>query len=101
MLAQQPGAVRSTHHMVLEDERLQAALLVEGRRLLVVHRSAEDVGRGMDMCIHEAEDRADRRRRWWEARTCANTSRGSTTVAKPAAPTIATQPVRNSRRAAS
>jgi len=66
MLAQQPGAVRSTHYMVLEDERLQATLLVEDRRLLVVHRSAEDVGRGMDMRIHEAEDRADRRRRRWE-----------------------------------
>src|SRR5215469_3101643 len=62
MLAQQPGAVRRAQHVVLEDERLQPALLVEDRRLLVVNRPAEDVGSGVDVRVHETEDRADRRR---------------------------------------
>ena len=63
VLAREPGAVRGGHHMVLEDERLEPALLVEDRHLLVVHGPAEDVGRGVDVRVHEAGDRADFRRR--------------------------------------
>src|SRR5213594_1346762 len=86
--------------MILQHERLKSAVLVENGHLLVVERAAEYVGCGVDVRIHEACDRADRRGRGGKTRTCANNSRGSAIVASPAPPTIATPPLRNSRRVA-
>ena len=42
------------------------AILIEGRDLLIVQRPPEDVGRRVNMRIHETGDRANRRRWWWE-----------------------------------
>ena len=39
------------------------AILIEGRDLLIVQRPPEDVGRRVNMRIHETGDRAYRR--WW------------------------------------
>ena len=42
------------------------AILIEGRDLLIVQRPPEDVGRRVNMRIHETGDRAHRRRRGWK-----------------------------------
>jgi hypothetical protein len=49
--------------MLLQHKRLKSAVLVENCHLLVVQGTAEYVGCGVDVRVHEARDRADRRRR--------------------------------------
>src|SRR5262249_42895947 len=46
----------------------EPAIFIEDRDLLIVERSPENVGRGVDMGIHEARNRAHRwGRRWKDA----------------------------------
>jgi hypothetical protein len=59
----EPGAVGGRGDVVLEDDHLDAAVAVDRRRLVVVDRAAEHVGRGMDMRVHEPGDRVHQRRR--------------------------------------
>src|SRR5262249_28960734 len=68
VLAREPSSVRSAHHMVFEHERLEPTLLVKDRYLFVVDGPTKDVGRGVDVRVHEASDRAHRRR-WWRENT--------------------------------
>src|SRR5262249_55493811 len=64
VLAREPGAVGRGQDVILEDEGLESTILVEDRDLLIVERPSENVGRGVDMGIHEAGNRAhDRGRR--------------------------------------
>jgi hypothetical protein len=49
--------------MVLQDKRLKSAVPIENCHLLVVEGTAEHVGCGVDVRVHEPCDRADRRRR--------------------------------------
>src|SRR6516164_5992309 len=66
MLAREPSPVGSRHDVIFENKRLEPAIFIEGRDLLIVQRPAEDVGRRVNMRIHETRDRADRRRWRWE-----------------------------------
>jgi len=66
VLAREPGAVGCGQDVVLEDEGLEPAILVEDRDLLIVEGPPENVGRGVDMGIHEAGNRAHRRGRRWK-----------------------------------
>ena len=63
VLAGEPGSIRCRRDVVFEDQRLQSAFLVKDRHFLIVQGTAEDVGCGVDVGIHQAGDRADRRRR--------------------------------------
>ena len=97
VLAREPGAVGRGQDVVLKDEGLEPAIFIEDRDLLIVERPPENVGRGVDMGIHEAIG-LTAGGGGGKTRTCANTSPGSTTVAMPAPPTIAIPPLRNARR---
>jgi hypothetical protein len=66
MLSGEPGTIRSRCYVVLEDQPFEAALLVQNRHFLVVQGPAEHIGRGVDVGVHEAGDRADCRGRGWE-----------------------------------
>ena len=68
--------------------------------LLIVQRPPEDVGRRVNMRIHETGDRAHRRRRWWKDADLREYLAGPTTVASPAPPTIATPALSSARRVA-
>src|SRR5439155_1175820 len=50
-------------HVVLQDDRLHLARQVELRRLVVVHRAAEDVRRAVRVEVDQPLDRADGGRR--------------------------------------
>src|SRR5215467_3447564 len=54
VLAREPGAVGRGQDVVLKDEGLEPAIFIEDRDLLIVERPPENVGRGVDMGIHEA-----------------------------------------------
>src|SRR6516225_2141028 len=69
VLAREPGPVRRRQDVILENERLKPAILIEDRNLLIVQRPPENVGRCVDMRIHEAGDRAHRR---WRRRKDSN-----------------------------
>ena len=49
--------------MVLEDQPFESAFLVQNRHFLVVHGTAEHVGRGVDVRVHEAGNGTDGRGR--------------------------------------
>src|SRR5262245_5032134 len=66
VLAREPGAVSRGQDVILEDEGLEPAIFIEDRDLLIVERSPENVGRGVDMGIHEARNRAHRWGRRWK-----------------------------------
>src|SRR5215475_9147391 len=69
VLAREPGAVGCGQDVILEDEGLEPAIFIEDRDLLIVERPPENVGRGVDMGIHEAGNRAHR---WGRRRKDAN-----------------------------
>jgi hypothetical protein len=58
VLAREPGAVRGGRHVIFQNQRLQSAISIEDRDLFIVQGSAENVGRRMDMRVHETGDRA-------------------------------------------
>ena len=66
VLARKPGAVRGCRDVIFQNQRLQSAISVDDRDLLIVQSAAENVGRRVDVCIHEAGDRAYGRWRWWK-----------------------------------
>jgi hypothetical protein len=98
VLAREPCAIGGGGDMVLEHQRLEAPLLIDASDLFVVQRAAEDVGRRMDVRVHKSSNGNDRRGGGGKTRTCAKASRAFMTVARPAAPTIATPALSNARR---
>src|SRR5207253_2455930 len=63
VLADEPRAVCGERDVILEDERLQAAVAGERHLLVVVDRPPEHIGRAVDVEVDEALDGADRGRR--------------------------------------
>ena len=64
VLAREPSAVRGCRDVIFQNQRLQSAISVDDRDLLIVQSAAENVGRRVDVRIHEAGDRAYGRWRW-------------------------------------
>jgi hypothetical protein len=63
VLARKPRAIGGQRDVALEDDRLHLARGGQGGQLVIVHRTAEDVWRGMRVKVDEAANGADGRRR--------------------------------------
>jgi hypothetical protein len=64
VLAREPSAIRRCRDVIFQNQRLQSAISVDDRDLFIVESAAENVGRCVDVRVHEAGDRAYGRWRW-------------------------------------